>query len=207
MTMKILKHTEKLRDSLCTPVYLLLKFCSCCHSIFITCLYIYLSLCQSSVDICVPSWEIFFFLLLINKNCQFSIFRLTGSESLKVGPGVFILHPVDSDVTTLGTTVVVQLLSYVQLFVTPWTAACPASLSITIFWSLPKFVSIELVMTSNHHILATLFFFCLQSFPVSGSFLMSWPFTSGGQSIGTSSSASVLFLNNTYYPEIPMCRS
>ena len=36
---------------------------------------------------------------------------------------------------------------------------------------------------------------CLQSFPASGSFLMSWLFTSGGQSIGASASASVLPLN------------
>ena len=35
-------------------------------------------------------------------------------------------------------------------------------------------------------------FFCLQSFPASGSFPMSWFFTSGGQSIGASASASVL---------------
>ena len=38
----------------------------------------------------------------------------------------------------------------VQLFVTPWTAARQASLSITISWSLPKLMSIELVMPSNH---------------------------------------------------------
>ena len=61
--------------------------------------------------------------------------------------------PVDSDVTTLGTTVVVQLLSCVQLFVTPWTAACQASLFHTISRSLPKFMSVELVMLSNHLIL------------------------------------------------------
>ena len=36
------------------------------------------------------------------------------------------------------------------------------------------------------------FFFCLQSFPASGSFQMSWLFASGGQSIGNSASASVL---------------
>ena len=36
---------------------------------------------------------------------------------------------------------------------------------------------------------------CLQSFPASGSFLMSWLFASGGQSIGTSASASVLPMN------------
>ena len=37
----------------------------------------------------------------------------------------------------------------------------------------------------------TLFSFCLQSFPASGSFPMSWLFASGGQSIGASASASV----------------
>ena len=40
-------------------------------------------------------------------------------------------------------------LSHVQLFATPWTAACQASLSITISWSLLKLLSIELVMPSN----------------------------------------------------------
>ena len=49
--------------------------------------------------------------------------------------------------------VVVQLLSCVWLFATPWTAACQASLSFTIFWSLLKFMSIETVMPSNHLIL------------------------------------------------------
>ena len=48
--------------------------------------------------------------------------------------------------------VVVQLLSHVRLFVTPWTAACQASLSLTISQSLPKFMSIELVMLSKHPI-------------------------------------------------------
>ena len=42
---------------------------------------------------------------------------------------------------------------------------------------------------------AALFFFCLQSFPASRSFLMSWLFASGGQSIGASASASVLPMN------------
>ena len=47
----------------------------------------------------------------------------------------------------------VQSLSHVQLFVTPWTAACQASLSITNSRSLLKFMSIESVMPSNHLIL------------------------------------------------------
>ena len=46
-----------------------------------------------------------------------------------------------------------QLLSHVQLFATPWTAACQASLSITNSWSLLRLMSIELVMPSNHLIL------------------------------------------------------
>ena len=44
----------------------------------------------------------------------------------------------------------VQLLSCVQLFATPWTAACQASLSITNSQSLLKLMSIDLVMPSNH---------------------------------------------------------
>ena len=47
----------------------------------------------------------------------------------------------------------VQLLSCVQLFVTPWTAAHQASLSITNSWSLLNLMSIASVMPSNHLIL------------------------------------------------------
>ena len=47
----------------------------------------------------------------------------------------------------------VQSLSHVRLFVTPWTAAYQASLSITNSWSLLKLVSIESVLPSNHLIL------------------------------------------------------
>ena len=43
----------------------------------------------------------------------------------------------------------VQSLSCVRLFVTPWTAACQAFLSLSISWSSPKFMSIESVMVSN----------------------------------------------------------
>ena len=47
----------------------------------------------------------------------------------------------------------VQSLSLVWLFATPWTVACKASLSINNSWSLPKLMSIELVMPSNYLIL------------------------------------------------------
>ena len=90
---------------------------------------------------------------------------------------------------------VVQSLCHVPLSVTPWTAARQASLSFTISWSLLKLLSFELVMPSNHLILCCPFSFFLQSFPASRSFLVSWLFTSGGQSIGVSVSASVLPVN------------
>ena len=47
----------------------------------------------------------------------------------------------------------VELLSHVQLFVTPWTAARQASLSITNSWSTVKFMSIQSVLPSKHLIL------------------------------------------------------
>ena len=49
--------------------------------------------------------------------------------------------------------VVVQSLNHVQLFATPWTAACPASLSIAVSWSLLIPTSVESVMPCNHLIL------------------------------------------------------
>ena len=49
--------------------------------------------------------------------------------------------------------VVVQSLNHIRLFTTPWTAACQAPLSSTISQSSLKFMSIELVVLSNHLIL------------------------------------------------------
>ena len=71
--------------------------------------------------------------------------------------------------------------------VTPWTAACQASPSITNSRSLLKLISIESMMSSS-----VVPFSCFQSFPASGSFQMSQFFASGGQSTGVSASASVL---------------
>ena len=61
--------------------------------------------------------------------------------------------------------VVVQSLSHVHLFVTPWTAACQASLSFTTSWSLLRFMSIELGMLSNNLILCHLLLLLLSIFP------------------------------------------
>ena len=89
----------------------------------------------------------------------------------------------------------VQSLSHVQLFATPSTAAHQASLSITDSRSLHKLMSIESVMPSSHLILGCPLLLLPSSFPASGSFPMSQFFTSSGQSIGASASASVLPMN------------
>ena len=90
--------------------------------------------------------------------------------------------------------VVIQSLSHVRLFSTPelqharlrcplpptvCSNSCPLS-----WWCHPTILSSFAPFSS-----------CPQSFPASGSFLMSWLFTSGGQSIGASASASVLPMN------------
>ena len=73
--------------------------------------------------------------------------------------------------------------SRVRLFATPWITAHQASLSITSSQSLPKPMSIELVMPSSHLILCVPFSSCPQSLPASGSFPVSQIFASGDQSI------------------------
>ena len=88
-----------------------------------------------------------------------------------------------------------QLLSHVQLFVTQWTVACQASLSITklrlysnacpLSWRSHPTISSSVVAFSS----------CLQSFPPSRSFEKSQLFASGGQSVRASASASVLPMN------------
>ena len=83
-------------------------------------------------------------------------------------------------------------LSCVWLFATPWTAAHQVSLSLTIS---QKLMSTESMMPSNHPILCHPLLLRPQSFPESGSFIMSQFFASGGQSIGASVLTSVLPMN------------
>ena len=68
---------------------------------------------------------------------------------------------------------VVQLLSCVQLFVTPWTAAYQALLSLTISWSCPGSWSLSWWYYPTISFSAAPFSFCLKSFPASESFPMS----------------------------------
>ena len=77
--------------------------------------------------------------------------------------------------------IVVQALSRVRLFATPWTAARRASLSITISQSLLRLLSIESVMPSNHLILCRPILLLPSIFPRSWVFsnesalLIRWP--------------------------------
>ena len=73
--------------------------------------------------------------------------------------------------------------------------------SFPVSWSLLKFISIELMMLSIISSSAITFSFYLQFFPASGSFPMSWLFTSGGQNIGASVPASVHPMNSqSWFP-------
>ena len=90
--------------------------------------------------------------------------------------------------------VVVELLSHVRLFVTPWTAACQASLS-SVSQSLLRLMSLESVISSNHLILCRPLLLLPSVFPSIRVFSMSQLFASSFQSIGASASASVLPMN------------
>ena len=89
----------------------------------------------------------------------------------------------------------VQLLSHVQLFATPWTAAHQASLSITNSQSLLKLMPIELVMPSNHLILCHPLLLLPSVFPSIRVFSNESALCISGQSIGVSALASVLSIN------------
>ena len=82
------------------------------------------------------------------------------------------------------------------LFVTPWTAAHQASLSFTISQSLCKLISIESTMPSNHLVFCCPLLLLPSIFPsIRVFFSISQLFTSAGQSIEASASASVLPMN------------
>ena len=84
----------------------------------------------------------------------------------------------------------VQLLIRVWPLATLWTAACQASLSLTISRNFLKLISIKLGCHPTTSSSVGPFSSCLQSFPASESFPVSQLFTSGGQIIGASAFAS-----------------
>ena len=83
-----------------------------------------------------------------------------------------------------------------RLFAPLWTAECKASLSIA---NSLRFLKLNVLRIGDaiqpSHPLLPPFSSCLQSFPASGSFPMGQFFSSDGQSIGASASASVLWMN------------
>ena len=89
----------------------------------------------------------------------------------------------------------VQSLSCVQFFVTPWTTASQAFLFITNSWSCSDSCPWSNWCHPTISSSVSPFFSRLQSFPASEYFPMSQFFTSGGQSIGVSASTSVLPMN------------
>ena len=108
-------------------------------------------------------------------------------KTLTIGCRVF--HQLSTSLLLLSHSVVSNS------FWTPWTAACQDSLTFTISQSLLKFMSIESVMPSNHLVLCRPLLLLPSSFPSIRVFPVSQLFTSGGQSIGASASASVLPMN------------
>ena len=88
--------------------------------------------------------------------------------------------------------VVVQSPSHVWLFATPCIIECQTSMSLTIAWSLPKIMSTESVMSSNHLILCHPLLLLPSIFSSTRLFSNQSVFASGSQSIGASAAASVL---------------
>ena len=89
----------------------------------------------------------------------------------------------------------VQSCSRVQLFVTPWTGACQASLSITNSRSSPKLMFIESVMPSNHLIVCRPLLLLPSIFPSIRVFSNESVLHISGQSTRVSASASLLPMN------------
>ena len=107
------------------------------------CKFFFLMFCLVTNTACaIPYFSDFIYL-------YFVIIKTFNSEKL-----VYYIHVFNYIYTYTHTRiVVVWSLSHVRLFVTPWTAACQASLSFTISQSLFKLMAIESVMPSNHLIL------------------------------------------------------
>ena len=132
-------------------------------------------------------------MLLYAANCS-KFRKLSRTQNWK--RSVFLLIPktINAKKCSNYHVVVLQSLSCLGLFATPWIATLQAPVSFTISWSLLKFMTAESVMLSNRLILCCPLLLCLQSFPASGPFPMSCFFASGGQGIGVS--ASVLPMNS-----------
>ena len=91
--------------------------------------------------------------------------------------------------------IVNQLLSRFWLFATPWTAVCQAPLSFTLFQSLLRFASTELVMLSNHLIPCHPLLLLPSVFPSIGVFSSESALCIDGQSIRALAMSLILSMN------------
>ena len=136
-----------------------------------------IKLCHLGIIIFLPSfWVLYLYVLLLSIHIDYSTQKNGGSYKI-IALIAFSL---------------VQSLNRVQLFATPWTAECQASLSISNSQSLLKLMSTKLVMPSNHLILCHPLLLLPSLLP---SIRWSQYFASGGWSIGVSASSSVLPMN------------
>ena len=92
---------------------------------------------------------------------------------------IYWIFPTWENLSLIAQSLIVQSLSYPTLC-DPMDCSMPGFPVLTISWRLLKLMSVESVMPSNHLVP---FSSCIQSFPASGSFLMSQLFPSGGQNI------------------------
>ena len=115
---------------------------------------------------------------LINFHNAFYLTQYTQStlkwdcNNIKITKQIFCIHFFILFLKSNIYSVVVQLLSLVQLFAAPWTAAVQASLFFTISWSLLNLMFTELWCYPAISSSITSFSSCPQSFPASGSFPM-----------------------------------
>ena len=111
--------------------------------------------------------------VLLYRHHEISSQEKKATQMCKISEGLV------SPVAPLDNLCCVSVAQLCPTLLTPWTAAPLASPSFTISQSQLKLLSIESVKPSNHLILCCPLSYCLQSFPATGSFLMSRLFTSG----------------------------
>ena len=99
--------------------------------------------------------------------------------------------------------IVIQSLSCVQPFATPWTAAHQASLFLTVSQILLRLMSIESVMPLNYLILSCPLLLLASVFPRIKVFSKELAVASGGQSIGASAPPSMEFYRQRYWSGLP----
>ena len=159
-------------------------------------------LCQSLLYInmtqlhtCMYSLFIFFPITVYHRILTVFLYTLWPCLSILNGMVcIYQLQTPDPSLPNPPALVLVQLLSCVRLFATPWTRAHRASLSFTISWSWLKFM-LESVMPSNHLILCHPLLFLSSIFPSIRVFSNESALCIKGQNIGSSALGSVPPMN------------